>query len=152
MRKDAASLDNLRDLVELAPVSWWPWAAGWWLVIGLSVVTVNFFMIRAWQNWHANAYRRAALKELGGATDVAVIADILKRTALSAYPRNQIASLSGPAWCHWLGESGNQALSDAVAHCLTEGVYDNADRAGHEELARYAEQWVKNHRTESAPC
>lgn len=152
MIKDAASLDNLRDLVELAPVSWWPWAAGWWLVIGLTLVTGTYFMIRGWRNWHANAYRRAALKELCGATDVAIIADILKRTALCAYPRNRVASLSGSAWCQWLAESGNQALSDTVADCLTEGVYGDADRTGHEELARYVELWVKNHRSESAPC
>ena len=152
MRKDAASLDNLRDLVELAPVSWWPWAAGWWLVIGLSLVTVTYIMIREWRNWHANAYRRAALKELRGAANVAVIAGILKRTAICAYPRNQVASLSGTAWSHWLGESGNQAISDAVAQCLTEGVYGDAEMAGHEELVRYAEQWVKNHRSESDPC
>ena len=106
-------------------------------------------MIRAWQKWHANAYRRAALKELRAADDVGAIADILKRTALCAYPRTQIASLSGLAWCHWLGESGNQALSDTVTQCLIEGVYGDADSTGYEELVRYAEQWVKNHQS---PC
>ena len=35
---------------------------------------------RAWRTWRANAYRRAALRELAAATSVAVIAEILKRT------------------------------------------------------------------------
>ena len=44
-----------------------------------------------------NAYRREALRELEEA-DAADISAILKRTALVAFPREQVASLSGAAW------------------------------------------------------
>jgi len=145
MTPDAASLDNLRDIVELAPVSWWPLAAGWWVVIGLSVVAGSYFVFRTLRKWHANAYRRAAISELRENDDVAIVADILKRTALCAYPRTKVASLSGEAWCRWLGETGDQEVSDSVAECLTKGVFGAASSGKSEELAAFAEHWIINH-------
>ena len=89
MNKDAASLDNLRDIVESPPVSWWPLAPGWWvLLIALAIVTI-IAVNRIWNQWKANAYRRSALKGLEMANSLAAIDGILKRTALAAYPRTR---------------------------------------------------------------
>lgn len=33
MNADASSLDDLRDIAVPPPVSWWPLAPGWWVVI-----------------------------------------------------------------------------------------------------------------------
>ena len=67
MNPDPGSLDNLRDIVELPAVSWWPLAPGWWIVIALVAVIAAVNGMRAWKQWKANAYRRAALEELRSA-------------------------------------------------------------------------------------
>ena len=94
---DPTSLQNLRDIVEPAPVPWWPPAVGWWILLVVVAAFAVWLASRAWRRRHANAYRRAALKELRSATNPVEIAEILKRTALCAFPRTAVASLSGEA-------------------------------------------------------
>ncbi len=148
MNVDPASLDNLRDIVEPHSVGWWPLAPGWWVVISILTVVVIVLSVRRWQHWRANAYRRAALRELQSATGVAAIADILKRTALCVWPRDQVASLSGSAWCVWLGRTGGMNVPEPVVQTLTCGVFSNTAGDAH-QLAEFAVNWVKNHRNQT---
>ena len=111
MNSDPASLDNLRDLVVPPSVPWWPPAPGWWVVFALVTLAVAVFAWRRGHAWHADAYRRAALRELQAATSAAEVAVILKRTVLVAYPRADVAAMSGSTWCRWLAErSANPCL------------------------------------------
>ena len=80
MNSDPASLDNLRDIVVPPSVPWWPPAPGWWVVFALLTLAIAVFAWRRWRAWHANAYRREALRELQAATSAAEVAEILKRT------------------------------------------------------------------------
>ncbi len=145
MTQDPTSLDNLRDIVEPAPVSWWPLAPGWWVVIGVIAILVIVFAIRMWQNWKSNAYRRAAVDELRSASSAATIAEILKRTALCAYPRTQVASLSGSAWTDWLSETGRTTVPATVAQLLTSGMFrDTTDSVP--PLSDFATIWIKTHK------
>jgi uncharacterized membrane protein len=86
MNTDPASLDNLREIILPPPVPWWPPAPGWWLLFAAIALTALAFAFRLFRRWRVNAYRRAALRELAVAGDVSAIAEILKRTALVAYP------------------------------------------------------------------
>ncbi len=147
MNPDPASLANLRDIVTPPPVPWWPLAPGWWYlltVLGLIAVLVAVYQ---WRRWRANAYRRAAFRELGGAESVAAIAEILKRAALVAYPRNQVASLTGSAWVVWLAETGGRPVPAAVSQALMVGVYAEREFAEISELAAFAAQWIGSHKT-----
>jgi hypothetical protein len=147
MNPDPASLDNLRDIVEPAPVSWWPPAVGWWVLLGLVVVTLAVVVALAWRKWRAGAYRRAALRQLESATDVAAIAETLKRTALAAFPRIDVAALSGPAWCRWLAETGGQQVPAPVAQALTRGVFGEKGAGNTAEVRAFAAQWIQHHGT-----
>ena len=91
---DPTSLQNLRDIAEPAPVPWWPPAVGWWILFVIVAAAVIWIALRAWRRWQANAYRRAALEELRSATNQVEIAKILKRVALCAFPRTDVASLT----------------------------------------------------------
>ena len=93
-----------------------------------------------------NAYRRAALQSLQSATDIAEIAQLLKRTALCAFPRTDVTALSGDAWCRWLGETGGIPVPDHVAVALKRGVFDKADDASVGEVGAFAVKWIKHHR------
>jgi hypothetical protein len=145
MNSDPASLENLRDIVVPPPVPWWPPAPGWWFVLVVIAIATLVTAFRIWRVWRANAYRRAALHELQQATAITQIAEILKRTALVAYPRSDIAALSGPAWCQWLGETGAIQVPGTVAEALTQGVFGIAQRVNVSEVSAFAADWIRNH-------
>jgi hypothetical protein len=86
------------------------------------------------------------LRELGGAESAALIAEILKRAALVAYPRTQVASLTGSAWVQWLAETGGRPVPAAVSQALTVGVYTEREFAEISELAAFAAEWIRSHK------
>jgi hypothetical protein len=106
---DPADLANLHDLALPPPVPWWPPPLGWRiLAVGLAAVAV-ILAVRAWARYRADAYRRAAGRELAGIAPeagAAAMAELLKRTALAAYPRDAVASLTGTAWLEFLDRTG----------------------------------------------
>jgi hypothetical protein len=145
MKPDPASLENLRDIAVPPPVPWWPPAPGWWMVMAVLVIAIIVVAFRAWRRWRANAYRRAALRELQRATTLAGIAEILKRAALVACRRTDIAALSGSAWCRWLAETAGGPVPDNVAEALTRGVFGKADDVNVGEVSAFATDWIRGH-------
>jgi hypothetical protein len=149
MTQDPGSLSNLRDIATPPPVPWWPLAPGCYVVITLAAVALLFFAIRGWRRWKANAYRREALRVLQAASASTEIATILKRTALAAYPRTEVASLTGDAWCDWLEKSAPGPISPSARESLARSVFARAD-IDLEEMRRYAFAWIKGHRVEAS--
>ena len=145
MNSDPASLDNLRDIAQPTDVAWWPPAIGWWVLIGLLLLAASIAVYRAVRRWQANAYRRTAIKELDAAKNVADVSAILKRTALAAYPRTDVASLSGGAWCAWLSENAPIQTSDSVRASLTTGIFRGADSWDPQPLQQFARDWIHGH-------
>ncbi len=142
---DVGSLDSLRDIVELSPVSWWPPAPGWWILLALATALVCFAVWRFWRDWRRNAYRRAAIAELSSATSPAQIAAILKRTALVAYPRIDVASMTGTQWCDWLAKSSGAPVSSRASQQLISGVFQKEEVASLHELSEFATAWIHHH-------
>ena len=145
MKSDPASLDNLADIYVPPPVSWWPPAAGWWIVFAVLVLAMLIGVIRAWKSWNANAYRRAAMRELQEAANLSEVSGILKRTALCAFPREQVASLSGWEWAVWLGKTAPIDVPDKVAECLAGGVFGIVESSCTDELREFTRAWITRH-------
>lgn len=110
---DPASLQNLNDIVMPASVAWWPLATGWYVLATLSLVVLTWFIYTGVRNWKTNRYRRTALQELQSLSIgintptkrdacLRTLPALLKRTALCAYPRDKVASLSGQDWFQFL--------------------------------------------------
>ena len=155
--KDPASLDRLADIVTLPPVSWWPPTFAWNMVIASVLVLLSAIAYTAWLRRRNNAYRVTALAELArvGQNPAAVlhIAEILKRTALSTAPRQNVAALSGERWVQWLNQTGNGVIfSERSQQILSEYLY-GAGQPGDEEikvLASTARRWIEKHQTNLA--
>jgi hypothetical protein len=146
MNSDPTSLENLRDIAQPPPVSWWPPALGWWVVLALIFIVAAFAAWRGWRRWQARAYRREAVRELESAQSIAEIAALLKRTALAVYPRSEIASLSGHAWCQWLQQTGGQPVPNAVAKVFSEGLFaESAQENAQGEVSAFVRAWIQNH-------
>jgi len=141
-------LDLLKPIPEPEPISMVPQTQGWlWLTLAVAMLCA-IILVAVVNHRRASAYRREALKELQSAQgDPARIAVILRRTALVAYPRRQVASLSGENWLEFLSDTcPGVSFTGEVGVALTEGPYK--DLAVNTALEQQCRQWVKHHRRE----
>lgn len=144
-------IDRLEPLVVPDAVSYFPVTPGWW-VVGAWLLTLSLYVCwRGYLRWRHNAYRRQALRELGEiysqdkSLRSAEIATLLKRTALAAYPRNQVASLAGHDWAEFLRDTSEQdAEVVAAADNIASAAYRlDVDAA---EIVDGARRWIELHR------
>lgn len=138
-------LDLLEPIPEPAPVSLWPQTAGW---IGLAIallLLLAWATRRWWLQRRANAYRRAALAEIAASgQDPVALAEILRRTALVAFPRAEVASLHGEAWLAFLDRSyGGNDFSTGPGRVVALLPY--AQVADVPELVPLVAEWVHRH-------
>jgi len=139
---DPADLSNLRDIVVPPAVSFWPPAAGWWVVGAACLIAAGIAVAAAMRHRRRNAYRREALRELASA-DARDISAILKRAALAAFPREQVASLSGPAWLAFLDRTGGTQFATTTLASLPYG--GDVDRDTVVAVKAEAHRWLLSH-------
>lgn len=150
---DPASLERLVDIVASPRPGLWPLAPGWQALLALALLGLLALAARAALRWRADAYRRAALRALRGASSAAEIGALLKRTAISAFGRSRVASLSGAAWVSFLARTG-PGFEAGPATRLPELCYDPRAAAGLtsvelEALRGAARSWIRRHRRPS---
>ncbi len=164
--EDPGSLAGLHDVVGGAPLSAWPPAYGWWLLLALAL-TGAVLAAYVWGRRHrAGAYRREALGLLDDlarrarsadhrAEALAGVATVVRRAALSAYPRTEVARLAADDWRAFLDRTvGGTAFTSGAGRPLPDLPYrpDLAARLDGEELEGLlaaARHWVLRHRTEA---
>ena len=146
MPDDPASLSKLHDIIVPEPVSWWPLAPGWWVLIAALAIALAVLIIRALKNHRANAYRRAALADLQSANSPAAVAVVLRRTALAVASRTEVAALNGSRWVDWLDERTQVPIPDEVRGELSHALYESGDASpASPTLRTFAENWIKKH-------
>lgn len=127
----------LRDIHLPDPVSWWPPAPGWWLLLALLCAAgLGAWLRRRYRARHE--LRRQAFSELerienrfGQRDDerqaLQELSVLLRRVALARYPRAQVASLTGQRWLRFLdGVMGADAFSRGPGRALAEAPYNPA--------------------------
>ena len=159
---DPSSLQNLNDIVLPAAVDWWPLAMGWYVLIGIVLISVAWFGYQSIQYRLKNRYRREALRQLQmleanlqndakRAASLRQLPVLLKRTALSAYSRTDVASLAGNDWHEFL----NSKLKTPVFTASTARHLDNisyscgdlaeTDSEATAELLSASKYWLQHH-------
>lgn len=132
-----------------AAVSMWPQTAGWiWLGLGLVIVGgLVGWKVVAWRQ--ATAYRHAALDELRTAGDDPVaISNVLRRTALSAFPREAVAGLHGAAWLAFLDDAAENVRFNGSEAGVVLAKAPYTPQAPHVDLSSMAETWIRTHRAQ----
>lgn len=156
MSQDPTSLERLHDLVLPAPTPFWPPAPGWLWLLGFAVVVTVTLLLVGFARWQRNRYRREALSELArlesrsGQADVLVeLSELLKRTALTAYPRSQVAALSGPSWFAFLDGVAGTRFSAGLGDKLEQALYRSAaaalEPAELDASIREVRAWIRQH-------
>lgn len=139
-------LDLLEPAPEPAPISMMPQTAGWLVLAALAGAAILAAILVLIRRHRRNAYRKAALRALAGAgDDPARIAEILRRAALAAYPRREVASLSGEDWLAFLDHSYNgTGFTTGAGRALAPAPW----RGGRPDpsITALARIWVQRHR------
>jgi hypothetical protein len=158
-----SGLEKLHEILLPDPVSWMPHTVGWYAVFGLIVAVIGWWVYGRLRRFQKNRYRRLALAELAviegelqqperRAEALAEIPVLLKWTALAAFPRIDVAGLSGERWLTFLDKTmGGKDFSDGVGRLLPELAYapvqciaDLSDeRIG--SLLQLTRRWIRVH-------
>ena len=147
-------LARMHGLAMPEPLSWLPQTPGWWIMLGWLLAVLLLVIRQVVKRRRRNRYRRDALAELEAiaarqdiepAEAARRIATVLKRTALVAYPRKDVAALYGADWARFLTESADNdpKIADAAEMLATAAYRPDADPAA---LTRPARRWVRRHR------
>ena len=147
-------LDLMHEIVVPEDVAWIPQTPGWWVLLAWLAAVSILIVIAIVRHRRRNRYRREALAsldaiaasgELSAAKSAQSVAEIIKRTALVAYPRDRVASLYGGEWAKFLRESSrNDRQVSEAAEALANAAY-RRDADG-QALIRPARRWVRVHR------
>lgn len=141
-------IEKLNEPAEPDAVSMVPQTPGWLVLTIVLVLVVGWLVWRGYKKWHANAYRRAALEELRSAgNNPASIAGILRRTALAAWPREEIAVLAGEEWLAFLDRAGGTGgFLDGPGRAVISAPYQPGQASADPALADLAERWIRQHK------
>jgi len=141
-------LDALHGFYEPAPPTWVPQTAGWYCVFAAAAIAAIWIVVRSIRKWVFNRYRRDALRELQ-TMKVKELSALLKRTALSAWPRTKVASLSGRAWLGFLdGTLSGGGFLTAPGNQIEDVAISQVNLSSEEErqLRDLVAKWIRSHR------
>ncbi|MDB6060424.1 MAG: hypothetical protein JWM78_527 [Verrucomicrobiaceae bacterium] len=154
----AETLQQLHDIHLPPPVGWWPPAPGWWLLLAATVAIIIAAIVWFKSYRAKHRYRRLALQKLGSIRaqwqtqhdDVwltQALNQLLKQTALVAYPRQRVAALSGADWLLFLDSGLKQArFSEPDLRALATTYQATPQTVVPSAILNATEYWIRRHR------
>lgn len=173
----AEGMDPLRDLRDIhlpPPPSWWPPAPGWWLAAVLVALALVLAARAARHRWRGTRARRAALDALrrlrrrhgAGEPADALVAELnllLRRVAMTRWPRERVAGIIGGAWLAFLDETSahsqpgsepgsepgsdpgsDPGFVDGAGRALASAAYRPGEPVDMDALLELSERWVRH--------
>ncbi len=143
----------LKDLHLPANISWWPPAIGWWL---LAVLVIGIVIGLVWL--FKRLTRRTALKSAkkhltqlkqdpkqNNLQKLTALSVLMRRVAISVYPRKEVASLTGQAWLMFLDRNLKSAqFSTGAGKVLADAHFRNTPPTDSDlaQLYQLCEEWL----------
>ena len=135
-------------------IHWYPQAPGWSFVLLIIVAWLLLKLYQFVKRFIKNTYRRKALIKLNKisttSSECKWMAVLLKRTALYAFQRSEVASLSGEQWEAWLDSQCSQCqFSTTHKGQLSLLAYDQGKGLSQQtidQLYRQIYLWVRFHK------
>lgn len=155
-----AALSQLKDLHLPLPITWWPLAPGWYillLIILFLIIILSFVIYKRRIDARPKKqalellqnYKKQYEKEGNTQITSAQISELLRRVALVYYPRKQVAGLDGELWLEFLNQTGNKVDFKTLHEMLLELPYKTSESIDLKPLIVQAERWIKQRRM---PC
>jgi hypothetical protein len=141
---------ELRDIHTPAAPPAWPPAPGWWLLAVLLLAALALLGRKGWQAVRRARRRRRILAELDGlrgqpcgAALIGEVSALLKRVALSRFPRRDVAALTGTDWLAFLDRTGGSGgFGQGAGRVLADGPYAPAPGCDADALLALARTWL----------
>lgn len=151
--------NELSGLIEVTPpadISWYPQTIGWLILLFAFSLWVLYLLYHKYQKYISNTYRRKALIELNKLIVKPDMHDaipvLLKRTALYAYRRKQVASLTNSDWEVWLDEQCEQCrfstTHNSQLSLLAYGHHHDLSKQTIDDLYQQIAIWIRFHKGE----
>jgi hypothetical protein len=128
-----------------------PQTTAWYVVFAALALLGIAFTFRLVRSWLQNRYRRAALRELTS-TSPQNFSALLKRTALAAWPREAVASLSGHRWLKFLDDSAAmQSFASSPGSSIEDIAISGEQPSTDDErrLRKIVDHWIRGHRVQA---
>lgn len=139
---------DIGTLYEPPPVEFSFEAPGWTFLLWICIVILIIIGIRQIHRYKRNKYRREALRLLENSensiTDVFVI---LKRTAMHAFGRAEVGSLSGSEWLAFLDASAKGVDFNSHADVIASALYKETEvtTETRKAILSTAKTWIRTH-------
>lgn len=137
------------------PLSWWPPAPGWWLVLILMLVialTLRWWLSRPRPvKYWTEAQKQ--LKRIEQSSDdhllqLQQVSSLLRRMAILRFGREQTASLTGTAWLELLDSAWpRDDFSHGAGVLLEDAPYRIQSESDNNELLRITAEWLQYQQT-----
>jgi len=149
----------LRDIHLPEPISWWPPAPGWWGILALFILLLlpTLLVLRLRKKGELRRTSKASIdrvftdyKTHGNSQHlIDELSVLLRRIALSHYPRSEVASLTGDAWLEFLDQGVERTavqsgFSTGAGAVLALAPYQREVQIDVDTLHNICLQWVSN--------
>ena len=142
-------LEGLRDVILPATPSFWPPAVGWWIVM---LIVVALCVLTAWLLRKRSRYKsqlsivRQADEILNRTPHDAVrnLSVLVRKVAITKFPRREVAGLTGDEWLRFLDRSGNtDQFTQGVGRLLATMPYSSEAEFDVDSLHRLCRTWIE---------
>ncbi|MEZ8369290.1 DUF4381 domain-containing protein [Vibrio splendidus] len=150
----------MKQPLELSPAitpsapSWWPLAWGWWAVIvtAIALIALVFFIVKRGQkNQYAKNEALACFRDSQPSNTLSPSAaqDIVRQAALSYFPRDKVAGLSGDDWLAFLDAQLAKPLFAAKQSQWQQALYQDTalmsdeQKKAQQQLVNDCETWLR---------
>ena len=150
---------KLHDIHLPEAAGWWPPAIGWWVLTILVLLLLTWVTLKTWQWFRFYSWQKKLLNEFNhkisqpsqssqsSQVQVTAITEALRQSALTLYPDDHVANLTGADWLGFLESHGqNTPFSRPPGPLLTEAPYTDTvecDDLSINQLKQMAMTWVK---------
>ncbi|CDT13133.1 Conserved hypothetical protein [Vibrio coralliirubri] len=150
----------MKQPLDLSPViapdapTWWPLAWGWWAVIitAIALIALVFFILKRRKN--NQQAKQEALSYFSNSQSPVSLSpskaqDIVRQAALSYFPREKIAGLSGDDWLTFLDTQLAKPLFVAKQSQWQQALYQDValmneeQKKAQQQLVNDCETWLR---------
>jgi len=149
---------ELKDIHLPESVSWWPPATGYWIIITFIIVSILlYFLVKKYRNKYKvrkialtefNRLKKEYTSTLNKKALVTSLSELIRRSAISTYPRSDCASLTGKDWLNWLDKQLKKSditFSNGPGYLITDFVYSKSQHSDDiNALLDLTYKWLKH--------